>query len=129
MGFAGFFAICFGIVLTILAANGRLQNVIAAAFGQSAPGATPTGGWANDAGQAGPGSAGGWGGLSNLFGGWLQNIGQGGGGGSSSGGGGSGGGGDSGGGSGNFGGNARPIGSGPGLSYLARRSSRIYYGE
>lgn len=50
MGFAGFLAICVGIMLCVLSANGRLQNVIAAFLGQQSPGATPTGGGSNGSG-------------------------------------------------------------------------------
>lgn len=70
MGFGGFVALCIGIGLVILSANGRLQNVIAAALGQQAPGATPLTGWASDPGSYGTPSAGGWGGiLGGLLGG------------------------------------------------------------
>lgn len=88
MGFAGFLAITLGILLAVLSANGRLQNVIAAALGQNAPGATPTSsnGWSSDPGQAGNGSAGGWGNILSGLGGVLNNIGGGSGGGDGGGG-------------------------------------------
>ena len=41
--FGFFLSLLTGILLVVLSVNGRLQNVIAAAFGQQAPGATPTG--------------------------------------------------------------------------------------
>lgn len=76
MYFGFFLSLVLGILLVVLSVNGRLQNVIAAAFGQQAPNQTPTSG-------SGGGSAGGggfnWGGLFGL----LNYSGGGGGGGSS----------------------------------------------
>lgn len=77
MTFAGFLAICVGILLCVLSANGRLQPTIAAMFGQATPGATPLGSGSGSSGS-GSGGGGGLGGLLGGLGGFLNGLGSGG---------------------------------------------------